>query len=495
MNDKDFIESIENTEKPQIELRTHKDHLLHVLSQELKREKNIERKSGIFMVSSLKLPKFLVPAMSVVLLLAVGAFFFTASSPATYVTMQVNPALEFALDKDNNVISVESLNEDAKLLINDLKLVDKELEAALLLIVGKANELGFVKPDQEFMIAFRSAQGTLDEESLYDLAKDAELAVQNAIVEANLSNEVNTAVISSELFETALKAGLLPGDYFDLIEENVSQGVIMEMIRLSEIQGIDPEKYFDEFDTVSSAAIDLLEAGVEESKIMLLLQAALATDKEIEEFSTIVAAMIDIQEAGGDPEQVVNLIKSAGEANISSEILLEEITTLTAAYIDMIDEGISAAVASAFLTDAMKADPSLEELSTLSAAFIDLIEDGVSEAEATKIINEAIKADPSLESFDDLIEKGYDEDEDSKDDEDIDDNEASEADVDVDEKKDSEADADVEKIEDSTVNVDVKEKKDSKANDVDDNENEDSEADNDEIDEESANDNSKPDEN
>ena len=487
MNNKDFIESLENTEKPEITLKTHKAHLYHVLSQEMNREKNIERKRGIFMISSLKLPKILVPVMSIIMLLVVGVFIFTASPVTAYVTLQVNPALEFALDKDNNVISVEVFNDDAKLLIKDLKVVDEELDDALVLIVSKANELGFVTADKEFILTFRSAKGDSNEEYLYKLAKDAELAVRNAISEKNLTNNVRTAVISSELFETALKAGLLPSDYFDLIEANVSQDKIIEVIKLSEMQGIDPKKYFDEFHTVSSAIIDLLEAGIDESKIMSMLEAALVADKTIEEFSTIVAAMIDIHEAGGDPAQIIRLIKSATEANISNQILFEEIKTLTAAYIDMIDEGISESAAFALLTNAMKADASLEEISTISAAFIDLIESGFSESQAMDMIKEAIKTDPTLDSFDDLLEKMFNENEES---------EAYDGNVDEDKKSDAESDekdgkssVDEDKKSDAN-NVDVDEDKKSDANNVGVDEDKKSDAESDEKDGKSSDDSS-----
>lgn len=83
---------------------------------------------------------------------------------------------------------------------------------------------------------------------------------------------------------------------------------------------------------------------------------------------------------------------------------LEEITTIVAAKIALLEAGIPAAVALAVLQTAMAADPKLEELTTITAAMIDLTEKGLSKEEALAKIQAAIKADPTLQNFDDLIE-------------------------------------------------------------------------------------------
>ena len=400
--------------------------------------KNIVENSNrsVFRISLLKLSRILVPTLLIIMLFIGGAII--NSSPAVaYMTLQINPSLEFAIDEDNRIISVNALNDDAKLLIKELSVNGKEIDDALILVVGKANELGFIRDEREFMLTFRSVNSEIsdsNEEHLNELAEVSKTTLRTALSEVNLNNIVRTAVISDELFKISQELGYLPSEYFDLVEENVSHDKIVELIKLFEIQGIAPEIYFEEFHTVSSAAIDLLEAGIDENDVVSMIAAILSVDKSVEEFSTIVASMIDIHDAGGDFKQVINLIKSATEANVSAEIILEEITTLTAAYIDMIDEGISESAAFTLLTYTMGSDTSLEEITTVTAAYIDLIEFGLSESHAANIIKEAIMADPTLDSFDDFIESVLDV-EDSDDDAEIDEDEDSDdtADIDVNE--------------------------------------------------------------
>jgi DNA-binding phage protein len=70
----------------------------------------------------------------------------------------------------------------------------------------------------------------------------------------------------------------------------------------------------------------------------------------------------------------------------------------------MTEAGITTDNASAILKAAFTDDPSLEELTTITAAMIDLVEEGLSPEEALAKIQDAIQADPTLEKFDDLIE-------------------------------------------------------------------------------------------
>lgn len=394
MRKNDWIDSLEKLEKPKVNLTNHKSNLQRVLRRELYGESNerftLSKLKGVILMIAYKKAKVLVPALSIALLFVFYSAFFTGTHTVAYATLQVNPALQFSIDNDNKVVEVVALNEDAKSLVNELKLIGTELNEALKSVAGKAIELGLVNSDKEFILSFRSAKENINNELLNQLAKEAKQAVSVSIVEKNLSNEVKTVVISNELFEAALKEGVLPSDYIDLIEANVSQETIQKIILLSNTEGINKVKFLEELDTINSALVDMLEAGIDEKQAITLLQGSLVADKEVEELSTIVAAMIDIKGAGGNPEQSLALIRAALEQGVDQKTLLEEITTLNAAYIDMIEGGISEAAAGALIKEAMKSDPALEEITTITAEFIDLVEEGMSESVAMDKIQSAI---------------------------------------------------------------------------------------------------------
>ncbi|KAF0193633.1 MAG: hypothetical protein FD169_2374 [Bacillota bacterium] len=333
--------------------------------------------------------KAAVSILTMALVVTVYSFFsFTGAQAAAHVTLQVNPAVQFTIANNNKVIEVQALNDDAKSLVEGLKLIGTEVTEVLELLTDKAIQLGFVKSNEEFVVTFRAAEKNISEEFLNQLAEKTKQAISVSLVAANQANEVKTVVISKELFEFALKEGALPSVYIDLLEANVSQETIQEILLLANMEGVNKVKFLEELNTIGSAMEDMLEAGFDEKQALTLLQGAILADKEIEELSTIVAAMIDIKDAGGNPEQSLAFIKAALEQGIDQETLLEEVTTLTAAYID--------------------------------SALIDLVEDGLTEAEAMAKVQAAIAADPSLEKLDDLLEgeATEDDEEDSEDDED-----------------------------------------------------------------------------
>ncbi|KAF0194077.1 MAG: hypothetical protein FD169_2069 [Bacillota bacterium] len=408
MRNNDGVYSLEKLEKLEVILTCHKSRLKKVLKNEMYGEASqgfaFNKLVGVIWMS-LK-TKAAVSILSMALVVTVYSFFsFTGAQAAAHVTLQVNPAVQFTVANNNKVIEVQALNDEAKSLVEGLKLIGTEVTEVLELLTDKAIQLGFVKSNEEFVLSFRTAAKDNNDQLLNKLAEEAKITVSARLVAANQDNEVKTAVISEELFELAMKEGVFPSAYIDLLEANVSQETIQEILLLSNTEGVDKVKFLEELDTFISAMEDMLEADIDEKQAFTLLQGALLADKEIEELSTIVAAMIDIKDAGGNPEQILAFIKAALEQGIDQETLLEEITTLTAAYIDMIEEGISEEAASTLIKEAMKADPSLEEITTITSALIDLVEDGLTEAEAMAKVQAAIAADPSLENLDDLLDR------------------------------------------------------------------------------------------
>jgi hypothetical protein len=451
---KDWIDDLERLEKPKVNLAEHKSYLKSLLKQEMYGSR--KKKKGVTLVSTIFNKRFLAPVASIILLLSFSSFFFfTRTHTVAYATLEVNPAIQFEVNNNNEIAGVELLNEDAKTLVGDLELVGTEIGEALRLVIDKSIELEFVKSSTEFVLSFRPKKENMKPDLLNEMAKKAEQAINESIVGKELENRVRAVVISNELFEAALRAGMLPSSYIDLIEANVSQETIYELFDLSNMEGINKVKFIEELDTSAAALVDMVEAGFDEQQAIAMLKGALLADKELEELSTIIAAMIDIKDAGGNPEPIFSLIQAALERkDIDQEKLLEEITTLTAAYIDMIEEGISEEVAVNLIKEAMNFDPSLEEITTITSILIDAVEDGISETEAMSKILSALKnAGGSVSEIDDLLEDEFYRDEEELDEDEIDLEEEPDED-DVDKDLDEESDEDDVEDEDSDEDVD-----------------------------------------
>lgn len=64
--------------------------------------------------------------------------------PYALVSVDVNPSIDLVVDKNNNVLSVKGNNEDGKLVLYGEKIVGKDLEDALEIIINIENETGYL---------------------------------------------------------------------------------------------------------------------------------------------------------------------------------------------------------------------------------------------------------------------------------------------------------------------------------------------------------------
>lgn len=93
--------------------------------------------------------KLLLPIMllfAMVSLLLVGC----DQQPAlTYVTVDINPSIDFVVNSENNVVGVAAMNQDGELLLLNLSLQNKSVDDAIDEVIDEAIDLGFIDPDAE----------------------------------------------------------------------------------------------------------------------------------------------------------------------------------------------------------------------------------------------------------------------------------------------------------------------------------------------------------
>jgi hypothetical protein len=66
------------------------------------------------------------------------------SAETYYVSIDINPSIEFVVDPEDNVISYEALNEDAETVINDTDFTGMNIEDAVELFMELATEAGYI---------------------------------------------------------------------------------------------------------------------------------------------------------------------------------------------------------------------------------------------------------------------------------------------------------------------------------------------------------------
>lgn len=173
-------------------------------------------------VNRLPIKPLLMVACMLVFVLGLNIFRLAQENAAeAYVSLDINPSVELAVDKNVKVVEVSSLNEDAKKLIDDMDLEGKNLYAALRLIVNEAASEGYIKPNQKNYVL---STVTADSESrnlinydniavnLQESVSDKGLDVEFVILAADmkLRNEAKSKGLSTGkmiVYQNSLESG------------------------------------------------------------------------------------------------------------------------------------------------------------------------------------------------------------------------------------------------------------------------------------------------
>lgn len=154
----------------------------------------------------------------------------------SYLAVDINPGVEFILDEDGNVVSIQLLNEDAEIVAADLELEGLSYEAALEEFLDAAIDTGYIDVDSDENIVTVTA----DDEAVQEEHK--------ADVEA---------ILSERGVGAAIFGGTMDEEYVNLAEEHdISVGRARLIARAVEIDG----------DLTFASALDL-----EHSEIMTIL--------------------------------------------------------------------------------------------------------------------------------------------------------------------------------------------------------------------------------
>jgi hypothetical protein len=348
-----------------------------------------------------------ITAVIAALILFVGGgaylIFFAPPRAVATIVLQVNPEIDLVIDARNFVIGFST---EAGALVG-LDLINRDKSEALRIVADALREAGLLGEGHRILVAINPINDRIGEVELTALNGAVDQTIRGYLAEHNLIVEVKSIAITDELARAIQAIGLSPVDYVDVVVE-VGEPTVLAMLGMQEGLGIDPVLFQEEFSTMASALADMKEAGILEGDALAILRGALTADRSLEELTTITAAMIDLHEVGVAPESmrgIFDLVEAQLAAGADRVLLLEELTTITAAKADMLEAGIPAGVALDTLRTAMQADPKLEELATITAMMIDLVlDEGLSKEEALTRIQSAIREDPTLQKFDELVE-------------------------------------------------------------------------------------------
>jgi len=157
--------------------------------------------------------KVLVVFMSVFALLGLSACANTSAQETEYyVSVDINPSIEFIVDEEDIVVSFELLNEDAEIIAADVDFVGMNVEDALALFLERATEAGYIEVTSDENAVLITVFGEEEDSEVGELRNRLRNRAQREFARRNIMAGVFTEDFTAEdLVAEAETLGISPG--------------------------------------------------------------------------------------------------------------------------------------------------------------------------------------------------------------------------------------------------------------------------------------------
>jgi biotin operon repressor len=169
-----------------------------------------------------KLIKKVAGIASVFALAAVSSFAYT--TPTSYVSLDVNPSIEYSLNMFDKVLTVKAVNEDGQEIVANLEVKNLEISEAVQKTIDKLLQEGYITDDENAGIVIAISND--NEEKSEELATELEQETQEYIDEVDDSEEtaavkVEVEAVGKARVEEAKTLGVTPGK-LNLVEKLIA---------------------------------------------------------------------------------------------------------------------------------------------------------------------------------------------------------------------------------------------------------------------------------
>ncbi len=296
------------------------------------------RKGGTNMTRQRKIKMWSAIAAALVLLVT-GAFALTyitrSNKPNTIIALDVNPSLEIEVNDKEEVVRINTLNEDAVIVVGDMDFENVDLDVAVNALVGAMLRHGYLTADQNSILISVDASDTARAEALQKTLSDTVTQllegsnIQASIMtqtfsknDANLpTGDVEVSAAQATLIQKILDSGLCdaygtPYTYDRLAGFRVNELKLILESKGLKVEGIDyigaAAGYGDLITAEEALAIVLEKAGVNADDVTGL-------DIELDSSKWTESLFYEIEFKAGGMKYEYELIASTGD------ILKEEI--------------------------------------------------------------------------------------------------------------------------------------------------------------------------
>lgn len=155
--------------------------------------------------------RFIAGAASFVATIAIctigGFAYFT---PTDYVSLDVNPSIEYSVNMFDRVLDIKAVNDDGEEILKSLYLDNHTIEEAVKLTLEELIEKGYLTDDEDGGVIVTTSNPDLEEAT--KLANELKAEIQSFINEQeDVIAEVEALAVGKERVEEARKLGVTPG--------------------------------------------------------------------------------------------------------------------------------------------------------------------------------------------------------------------------------------------------------------------------------------------
>jgi len=170
-------------------------------------------------------------AASFAVVIGVGAA--TYYVPTTYVSMDVNPSIEYKVNMYKKVVSVKGVNEDGSQVIENISLTslkNKSIDEAIRLTVNEVAQEGYLDSDKSGIVIATSSNDT---EKATALAKSLEETANEACESNGLITTIVAEPVGKDRVQEAQELGVTPGK-LNLVQKLIKSSEDPDSIDLKE---------------------------------------------------------------------------------------------------------------------------------------------------------------------------------------------------------------------------------------------------------------------
>ncbi|GAA0772939.1 anti-sigma-I factor RsgI [Clostridium subterminale] len=222
-------------------------------------------------------------ALTAMIAIAGGITLWAYKTPYSYVSLDVNPSIEYSLNRFDKVISVTAVNDDGQEILNELeldKLENQNIEDAVAETVNQISEDGYFDNsiDNDIEGGIIIATSGEDLEKSDELAEKLQKSLENEIEEIGGDIKLETISVGLERVQKAKELGVTPGK--------------LNLVEKLQNSSTDPESIIVE-EWLNKPVKDIMSAIKENKKAKVEQNETSDEDETTEESTTDNAEVVD----------------------------------------------------------------------------------------------------------------------------------------------------------------------------------------------------------